>query len=55
MCNGCGVLLLMQVSPISERGHSDPVMALAWVFDPSLQAYALASLGADGKVQYSTV
>jgi hypothetical protein len=40
----------LQMSPISEQGHSDPVMSLSWVFDPASQAYMLASLGADGKV-----
>jgi hypothetical protein len=38
------------MSPISEQGHSDPVMSLSWVFDPASKAHVLASLGADGKV-----
>jgi hypothetical protein len=40
----------IQVSPIVVESHEDPVMSVDWVYDPTLSAYVVASLGADGKV-----
>jgi WD40 repeat protein len=38
------------ISPIAEAGHSEPVMAVDWVRDPSSDRFLLGSVGADGKV-----
>jgi WD40 repeat protein len=42
----------IQVSPIVVESHEDPVMSVDWVYDPSVSAYVVASLGADGKVSH---
>lgn len=42
----------IQLSPIIVESHDDPVMAVDWVYDPSVSAYVVASLGADGKVLF---
>ena len=40
------------ISPIAEDCHTEPVMSVDWVRDPSSNDYLLASVGADGKVGF---
>jgi WD40 repeat protein len=42
----------VQVSPITEESHEDPVMNVDWVYDSALATYLVSSLGADGKVNF---